>query len=142
MNHRCTVYRVRRLSRQITQLYNAALKSHGLKITQLSVLTAVHDLQPLTVVEMARALTLDSTTASRALKSVVKEGWIEVGPGDDDRSKLLRLTEAGQTKFEQASKARNAQEEKFREALNGRVSDTFLNDLNGASAVLRELKVG
>lgn len=91
----CTCFRVRRLSRQITNIYDEALRPTGLKVTQFSLLSALRNFGPLSVAALAKIIHTDTTSMSRALRPVMEAGWVSVQAGSDRRSKLVALTRKG-----------------------------------------------
>lgn len=91
----CTNFKLRQLTRRVTQHYDQHLARAGLKITQYSVLTHIDKLGPLAPGELARRMDMDASTLTRNLQPLVAAGWVVVGEGVNARSRLLRLTEAG-----------------------------------------------
>lgn len=91
----CTNLKLRQLSRAVTRHYDAYVACTGLKNTQYSLLSHVVLLGPLRPGELARRMKLDASTLTRNLQPLVAAGWIEIGPGDDERSRIVRATEAG-----------------------------------------------
>lgn len=91
----CTCFRIRRLSRQISQLYDEALRPAGLRVTQFSLLSALRNKGPMTVATLARGLGADRTSISRALAAVQAHGWVMVEAGTDKRSKTVSISQAG-----------------------------------------------
>ena len=91
----CTCFRIRRLSRLITQLYDAAVRPLGLRITQFSLLSALRNEGPMTVSALANGLGADTTSISRALAAVASRGLVVLEDGADRRSKSVSITAAG-----------------------------------------------
>lgn len=95
----------RRLSRVIGQIYDKALASSGLKITQFSVLTAVGHAQggdlPLGVI--ANAIDMDKSTLTRALKPLARDGFVTLNTGEDRRQRSVKLTANGELLLAQAT---------------------------------------
>lgn len=98
----CTCFRVRRLSRQISQLYDEALRPVGLRVTQYSLMSALRNEGPMKVSALAEGLGADSTSMSRALAALEAQGWVVVGPGADKRSKSVDLSASGRQKLVEA----------------------------------------
>lgn len=92
----CFANRLRTASRAISRHYDAVLKPVGLKISQLSVLTAaaMGDGE-LTIVEMAQRLGMDRSTLSRNLDPLERQGLVAVGPEERHRARRIALTDAG-----------------------------------------------
>jgi DNA-binding MarR family transcriptional regulator len=101
----CTNLKLRQLSRLVARHYEVHVGPTGLKNTQYSLLSYVVKLGPLGMGELAAAMKLDASTLSRNLVPLVDKGWVEVGAGDDQRSRLVGATLAGQALREEAQQA-------------------------------------
>ena len=91
----CSCGSLRRASRAVTQLYDGVLQPSGLKATQFTLLVAAARLKAAPISLMAEALVMDRTTLTRNLKPLVKDGLLAVEPGEDRRSRWIRLTPQG-----------------------------------------------
>jgi DNA-binding MarR family transcriptional regulator len=92
----------RRTSRALTQLYENALRPLGLRATQFTILQALSLAGGVTQSRLGEMLAMDSTTLTRTLQIMVREGWIAERRGEDRRERRLRLDKAGKTKFKRA----------------------------------------
>lgn len=102
----CSNFKLRQLSRRVSRHYDAIVTAAtGLKTSQYSLLTHVERLGPLQPSELAAAMALDASTLSRNLQPLITQGWVVVGPGRNQRSRLLSLTEAGRAKRAEAQQA-------------------------------------
>jgi DNA-binding MarR family transcriptional regulator len=101
----CTNLKLRQLSRAVTRHYDAYVAPTGLKNTQYSLLSHVVLLGPIRPTDLAAQMRLDASTLTRNLQPLVTHGWIELGPGDDARSRLVSATEAGRAKRAEGQKA-------------------------------------
>lgn len=101
----CTNLKLRQLGRLVTRHYEAHVGPTGLKNTQYALLSHVVKLGPLRMGELAAAMKLDPSTLSRNLAPLVGKGLVEVGAGDDQRSRLVGATLAGQALREEAQQA-------------------------------------
>ena len=101
----CTNLKLRELSRVVTRHYDAYVAPTGLKNSQYSLLSHVVLLGPLRPGELAARMKLDASTLTRNLQPLVAAGWVEQGPGDDARSRLVVATEAGRAKRAEAQRA-------------------------------------
>jgi DNA-binding MarR family transcriptional regulator len=92
----CTCFRLRSLTRRVTQLYDQALAPSGLTVTQYSLLAHAlrNDAAP-TLSELAQQLFTDRTTLTRNLKPLADAGLVKVGDGADARSKAVLVTAKG-----------------------------------------------
>ena len=98
----CTCFKLRRLSRQITQLYDDSLRPTGLRITQFSLLSLLRKKGSMSIVDLAEGLGSDPTSISRALRPLMLKNLIELKSGSDKRSKLVSLTNNGKKKLHEA----------------------------------------
>ena len=113
----CSSQKVRRLSRRISSHFDHVVASTGLKTTQYSLLNYAVSLGPVRPGELARAMALDASTLTRNLRPLVDAGWLEVGPGDDERSRTVRVTPAGAAKRLEAKRAWKRAQLSFNERL-------------------------
>lgn len=90
----CVGVRMRLLTRIATNVYDDALRSFGLRISQGNILVAVAASGPLRAVDLAAILHLEKSTLSRDLQRMVAHGWISSESGEGN-SLLLSATPAG-----------------------------------------------
>ena len=100
----CTNFKLRQLTRRVTQHFDRIVAPAGLKTTQYSLLSHIERLGPVSPGELARAMTMDASTLTRNLKPLIKLGWAELGPGVNGRSRVVRATAAGRTKRAEAAR--------------------------------------
>lgn len=91
----CVCFQLRRTSRAVTQLYDAAFQSCGIRSTQFALLVAVAKEQPIAISALGTLLVIDSTTLSRSLGKLQRMGHIHVVRGADRRERLVRLSQKG-----------------------------------------------
>ena len=94
----CSSYKLRQLSRRVSQHFDHFVGSSGLKTTQYSLLSHLARLEPVRPGDLAAEMEMDASTLTRNLQPLMRQGWVEVGPGDDGRSRLVTLTDAGRAK--------------------------------------------
>ena len=100
----CTNFKLRQLTRRVTQHYDQHLAGTGLKITQYSLLTHVERLGPLAPGELARRMDMSASTLTRNLQPMIAAGWLLVGEGVDARSRTVSITEDGLEMLRQAQR--------------------------------------
>ena len=98
----CIAVRLRRLNRVVTNLYDNALRPHGLKASQLNLLVVAAKLGLARPAQVCEILQLDASTLSRNVERMRSAGWLEVVPADDGRAQPFRLTRAGQRLIDEA----------------------------------------
>src|SRR5713101_3938030 len=82
----CMCGSLRRTSRALTQLYETALRPLGLRATQFTILQALSLAGGVTQSELGEMLALDSTTLTRTLGLMSRQGWIAERRGQDRRA--------------------------------------------------------
>ena len=93
----CTCAALRRLTRQVSTVYDHHLAPAGLKTSQYSLLMHL-DADGVGLTTLARRTGTDRTTLTRNLAVLERAGWVAIGRADDARQRLIRLTEAGAAK--------------------------------------------
>ena len=99
---KCACVRARRASRAVSAVYDRALKSVGLKITQFSELRTVQRLQPVSISALAQEMALDRSTLGRNLQVLRRRGLIRLGDAADLRERSIELTPRGAALLEKA----------------------------------------
>ena len=108
----CIATRLRMANRMITKVYDDALRSCGLKVSQMAMLAVAQDRGLIRQSEVGVELQLDDSTLSRNLELMRANGWLEAVPGDDLRVHSYCLTEVGRSLLNKALPAwRKAQAE-------------------------------
>jgi len=97
----CTCFKLRRLTRTMSRVYDHHMAAVGLKTTQYSMLTNVAR-AALPVAELAERLGIERTTLTRNLKPLIEAEWVTLIPGADSRQRIVTITDAGRAKVEQA----------------------------------------
>jgi DNA-binding MarR family transcriptional regulator len=100
----CSSFKLRQLSRRVSQHFDHVVGAAGLKTTQYSLLSHVMRLGPVRPGDLATEMEMDASTLTRNLQPLVKLGWLDVGPGDDGRSRFVTLTDAGREKRAEAQR--------------------------------------
>ena len=101
----CTSFKLRQLTRRVSQHYDRVVASCGLKTTQYSLLSHIGRLGPVRPSDLAAAMAMDASTLTRNLQPLLEHGWAAIGPGVDGRSRLVTLTAIGRAKRAEAQRA-------------------------------------
>jgi len=115
----------RRASRALTQHYEVALRPLGLKGTQFTLLQALSLTGEVSQGKLGEILAIDSTTLTRTLAIMMRQGWIVSRPGEDRRERLLSLSKAGRAEYKRAL----PHWEKVQEELRAQFGDQRWNEL-------------
>lgn len=115
--HGCTNFKLRQLTRRVSQHYDLEMSKAGLKTTQYSLLSHVLKGEGNRPGELARAMTMDASTLTRNLKLLGDAGWITVSAGSDNRCRTVTITEAGRAKRHEAQRHWKAAQESINKLL-------------------------
>jgi len=136
----CAAYQFRRTSRAVARLYDAAIATSGLRSTQFAILTAIARLQPVAISRVAELLVIDSTTMTRSLRLLQKEGLIEIAPRGLRRQRLLSLTLKAEKALAVAVPLWREAQARFLASLGGRDWRAFRGELEHAAEVAISLE--
>jgi DNA-binding MarR family transcriptional regulator len=113
----CACQNLRRVTRLVTHIYDQELRKTGIEITQFGLLTALAIVGEANQKALSTGFAMDSTTLTRTLALLRKQGWIHVRPGKDKRERVFRLTEAGKRQVAAAQPHWQAAEHRLRKTL-------------------------
>lgn len=113
----CTSFKLRALTRRVGQHYDQALAGVGLKTTQYTLLSHVFHSGPMGSATLAASMALSASTLSRNLRPLILAGWLELRAGEDARSHLVAITEAGRAKRSEAQRRWRAAQEALNQRL-------------------------
>ena len=100
----CSSFKLRQLSRRVSQHFDRIVGEAGLKTTQYSLLSHITRLGPIRPGELAAAMEMDPSTLTRNLQPLIANGWVVVGAGGDGRSRSVEATDAGRAKRTEAQR--------------------------------------
>ncbi len=98
----CLCSTFRRTSRALTQLYERELRPLGLRATQFTILQVLSRAGEVPQGRLGKMLAMDSTTLTRTLEIMERNGWIVERRGEDRRERWLSLAKAGETLLSRA----------------------------------------
>jgi DNA-binding MarR family transcriptional regulator len=94
----CACTAIRRASRTITHHYDEALRDSGLRTTQFTLLATLVQTGPMPMTPLAAFLSLERTTLTRNLKSLLRDGLVESRAQKDGRVRKIAITAKGEAK--------------------------------------------
>lgn len=98
----CMNMQMRRSTRILTDFYNACMKPSGLHANQFALLVPPFLKPGMTISELAEFSGLDRTTLARNLKVLEDRQLVGVQVGNDQRTRVIHVTEQGQQVVGQA----------------------------------------
>jgi DNA-binding MarR family transcriptional regulator len=113
----CACQNLRRLTRVITRIYDQELRKAGLEVTQFGLLTALAATGEANQKRLSAGFAMDSTTLTRTLGLLRKQGWVQVKRGKDRRERLFSLTRAGKRQMAEAKSYWESAEQRLRQEL-------------------------
>lgn len=114
----CLAGHLRAASRVLTREYDAALRAHGLRITQIAILVRLAEVEPVSVSGFAEALASDRSSVARDVAILERAGLVASAvKADDHRARELSLTRAGRKKLGECVPAWRAAQTSMRERL-------------------------
>src|SRR6516164_9493166 len=113
----CACQDLRRATRVVTRLYDRELAKAGIEITQFGLLTALALTGEANQKRLSAGFAMDSTTLTRTLGLMLKQGWIRARRGKDKRERLFSLTGAGKRQLAQTQPYWESAEQRLRRKL-------------------------
>jgi DNA-binding MarR family transcriptional regulator len=110
----CNCTALRKASRRVSQLYDEALASCGLRVTQLAILNQIVRMGTPAMGELARALVMDRGALAHNVKPLERDGLVEtVADPADRRNRLVTLTRAGRRKIVECERSWARAQDRF-----------------------------
>lgn len=119
----CIAVRMRLLNRVVTNIYDAALRPLGLKVSQMNLLVATAMMGTARPADVCRRLHLNVSTLSRNVERMKARGWLEVIPEEDARAQPFQLTAKGRKLLEKAAPAWKGAQQRAKELLGDGIVD-------------------
>ncbi|WP_060514521.1 MarR family winged helix-turn-helix transcriptional regulator [Pseudomonas sp. NBRC 111132] len=91
----CICTHLRRAARGVSRHYDEALSGFGVNVAQFSLLRHLQRLDRPSITALAEAMGLERSTLGRNLRVLEAEGLVALADGDDQRNRVVLLTEAG-----------------------------------------------
>lgn len=134
----CLCDTLRSTARAVTQVYDGALRPAGLKATQFALLVQAASMGPVESWRLAEALGLDKTTFSRNIRPLARRGLVAIKPGEDRRTRLVRVTPAGEQLLQEAAERWRSVQASFKKRLRAGEFDRTLRQLRRVRAAARD----
>lgn len=99
----CICNAMRKSSRAVSNFYDKMLAPSGLRVTQYTMLRVLSRERALSLGDLAIALDIDQTSATRSVATLEQGGLLERVSHHDPRVKLLKVTDKGKAALKAAS---------------------------------------
>ncbi|MGS7254263.1 MarR family transcriptional regulator [Pseudomonas sp. SK] len=90
----CICTHLRRAARGVSRHYDEALAGFGINVAQFSLLRHLQRLDRPSITTLAEAMGLERSTLGRNLRVLEAEGLVALADGDDQRNRVVLLTDA------------------------------------------------
>src|SRR5579863_7392951 len=94
-------------------MYDDAFRATGIRSTQFTILIAVAKSQPSSISTLGSTLLIDSTTLTRTLAKLQKQGLLTISKRAERRQRFVTLTEGGVKALEESLPGWRAAHERF-----------------------------
>ncbi len=112
----CNCQALRQATRRVTQFYDHALASTGIRITQLPILYRLARSGPLPMKALAETMIMDRATLGHNLRPLEAQGLVSRTIGKDRRERLVTLTPLGAERLTAARGSWNDAQARFEQA--------------------------
>ena len=133
----CTCFNLRRVTRVVTQSFDAELRKYGIRITQTPILSALNARSGWSMAELSDWLGMERTTLVRNLRPLQREGLIKVSGGGRGRHVELAITDNGRTVLSEMLPGWGSAQQKVIGTLGKKRWSTILGDLEQVAAKLK-----
>jgi len=100
----CACTSIKKLSRVLGRIYDAALAASPMNVTQLAVLRCIGRRTGEPLMHVAEELEMDRSSLYRALDPMVRDNWVKITSGKDARSRTAVIAPKGYRILKQAGK--------------------------------------
>ena len=133
----CTCFNVRRISRVITQFFEAEVGRHGIRPTQSPILRALQAKNGWSMAELSDWLGMERTTLLRNLRPLQRDGLVRTKGGGRGGHVELEITEKGRTTLAKIHPAWRSAQDKVVAILGKERWSSIIQDLEEVAAKLK-----
>ena len=132
---KCVFLNIAKTLRSVKKEFSQTLKNVDLKPTQLSILVLIAYHDKLSIGQMSQELVLDTTTLTRSLDVLERDGLIERTMGKDRRKRYVILTHKGRKRTNQAVAHWQIAQNLFMQNIPSKSWNNLLSDLTNVRHV-------
>ena len=133
----CVCFNLRRVTRVVTQFFDAELRRHGIRSTQGSMLAALHATGPSNMAELSEILGMERTTLLRNLRPLQRDGLVTVEGGAHRGRVELSLSVKGRKQIEKLAPACESAQRTAVQVLGEKRWSALLADLQKVASALK-----
>ena len=132
----CVCFNLRRVTRIVTQFFDAEMRRHGIRPTQGTLLLALNAMESWSMAELSDRLGMDRTTLVRNLRPLQRDGLVQAAGGGRGTRVELKLTAKGQKQIEKLTPAWKSAQSAAVKTLGEKRWSAILSDLETAASAL------
>jgi DNA-binding MarR family transcriptional regulator len=134
----CVCFNLRRVTRAVTQFYDAEMRRHAIRPTQGSILSSLQARDSWNMAELSDWLGMERTTLVRNLRPLQRDGFVKaVGGGRGNRVELM-ITTKGRKQIEKLTPAWKSAQSGMVKTLGEKRWSAILSDLQTAALTLNK----
>jgi DNA-binding MarR family transcriptional regulator len=133
----CVCFNLRRVTRVVTQFYDAEMRRHGIRSTQGSILFAIYSIGTADMATLSDVLGTERTTLLRNLRPLQRDGYVDVEGGGHGARVELSLTAKGRKQMEKLTPAWESAQRTAVQVLGEKRWSALLTDLETVSSALK-----
>jgi DNA-binding MarR family transcriptional regulator len=126
LTSQCLCTNLRRAARGVSRHYDGALVGFGINVAQYSLLCNLQRLDQPSISSLAQTMGLDRSTLGRNLRVLAGEGLVMLVEGEDQRNRIVQLTETGRERLAAALPAWEAAQQRLIDRLGAEKRATLL----------------
>jgi DNA-binding MarR family transcriptional regulator len=132
----CVCFNLRRVTRKVTQFFDAEMRRHGIRPTQGTILRALVAKENWSMAELSDWLGMDRTTLVRNLRPLQRERFVEAAGGGRGGRVELSITSKGRKKIHECLPAWRSAQSAAVKTLGQQRWSSILSDLESAALAL------
>lgn len=133
----CVCFNLRRVTRVVTQFFDAEMRRHGIRSTQWSILAALHVTGLSNMADLSEILGMERTTLLRNLQPLQRDGLVNVEGGGQGGFVELSLTAKGRKQIEKLAPAWESAQRTAVQVLGEKRWSALLADLEKVASALK-----
>ncbi|HSU52652.1 MAG TPA: MarR family winged helix-turn-helix transcriptional regulator [Candidatus Dormibacteraeota bacterium] len=134
----CVCFNLRRVTRAVTQFYDAEMRRHGIRPTQGSILASLQARSSWTMADLSDWLGMERTTLVRNLRPLQRDGLVRVAGGGRGKLVELAITAKGREQIEKLTPAWKSAQNAMVKTLGDKRWSAILSDLKTAASALNK----
>ena len=134
----CTCFNLRRVTRVITQCFDAELRKYGIRVTQSPILSALQARSGWSMAELSDWLGMERTTLVRNLRPLQREGLIKISGGGRGGHVELAITAKGRAALSEMLPGWRSAQQRVVATLGPKRWSAILGDLEQAATKLKD----